>query len=647
MNRRSAISIKTIRTLAAIALIALTAPTVSAKRIPFESRFDNSAASLWDPSFEESLDPVYLDKPYDRPSPPIIPPGRYRVYYDAEDGSLQSSLYEPQANVNATAQTTVTKLNPPSNATIPYTYAYGYTIRSADDSLQPIWNFTIRMRMEKGTPIRFDWTVPRSERWYFQRPYENRHGKNWAIWTNDQNPLKPGNEANFELRSLGLPGLLPAFMQGKPLHHNRLHKNARVPNEPGQDAVCGWVVGPVPEPANFHPIAFIEYIEQLYFKCDEVGWIESHRKVIGVLRALDRARSALESGDSQTARQAVLDGVQLIQRLSEIGGRLVREHAFTTETEGLLTANMEYLAEKLKQQGLVAARRPQFEREIDLELLAAANVDAKEVPPGLLRIYYIDYDDSIQSLLYEPRCNVDAAVKTVVHRLEQTDDPSIRYAYSYEISSGVSSLQSIRGFRIHMTLDRNAPTTLVSPEKLGWSRSTPKPRITATNRASWTDLSRPERAIMPGETQGGFQLRSSGLPGILEAYIVGSLTEAYGLNENIVFPKGRTGEWAAGYIVGPVPEPSPFEAGAFLEAVVRLFRRCREIGWAAPLTADKAVESLQQARTLLAAGEVQAARKRLEAVVEIVHREGGEERFYTTEASGMLTANLEYLLERL
>ena len=639
MNRRSANAAIMLWAFAAAAMTALTAPTVSAKRIPFESRFDESAASLWEP--------IDSDKPRDHTSPPIVPPGRYRVYYYAEDGSLQSSLYEPQVNVNATAQTTVTKLNPPSNATIPYTYAYGYTIRSADDSLQPIWNFTIRMQMEKDAPIRFDWTVLRYERWYFQRPYENRHGKNWAIWTNDQNPLKPGKETNFELRSLGLPGLLPAFMQGKPLHHNRLHKNARVPNEPGQDAVCGWVVGPVPEPANFHPIAFIEYIEQLYFKCDEAGWIDSHRKLIGVLWALKRARSALESGDAQTAQQAVLDGVQLIQRLSEMGGRLVREHPFTTETEGLLTANMEYLAEKLKQQGQVAARRPLFEREIDLELLAAANVDAKEVPPGLLRIYYIDYDDSVQSLLYEPRCNVDAKVKTVVHRLERTDDPSIRYAYSYEISSGVSSLQSIRGFRIHMTLDRNAPTTLVSPEKLGWRTSTPRPHITATNRASWIDSSRPERAIMPGETQGGFQLRSSGLPGILEAYIIGSLTETSGLNEIIEFPKGTRGKWAVGYIVGPVPEPSPFEAGAFLEVVESLFRRCREIGWAAPLTADKAVESLQQARALLAEGEVQAARKRLEAVVKGVHREGGAERFYTTEASGMLTANLEYLLERL
>ncbi|MDE0021635.1 MAG: hypothetical protein OXT69_09695 [Candidatus Poribacteria bacterium] len=59
------------------------------------------------------------------------------------------------------------------------------------------------------------------------------------------------------------------------------------------------------------------------------------------------------------------------------------------------------------------------------------------------------------------------------------------------------------------------------------------------------------------------------------------------------------------------------------------------------------VESLKRAKAFLAEGDVQAARKNLEAVVESVHREGEAERFYTTEAAGMLTANLEYLLERL
>lgn len=639
MNRRSANGVKMAWTLAA-----LIASTVSAKRMPFESRFDEWALNLWPPRISESS---LSDKPVERASPPIIPPGRYRVYCRADDGSSQSFIYEPQVNVNATAQTIVTKLNKPSNATIRYTYAYAYAVRSADDSRQPIWNFTIRMRLEKGAPVRFDRAVPAYQRWRFQCAFENEGGKNWAVWTNDQKPLEPGETANFELRSVGLPGVLPAFMQGKPSHRNRIHKNAYVPNEPGQDAVCGWVVGPVPEPKNFHPIAFIEYIEELYFKCDEAGWIESRRKGIEVLWALKRARSALESGDAQTARQAVLDGVQLIQRLSAIGAPLVREHPFTTEAEGLLTANMEYLADRLKQPAPIAARRPQFQSRIDLELLAAANAAVKEVPPGWLRIYHLDYDDSLQSRLYEPACNVDATVKTVVYQIKRSDDPSVRYAYSYEISSGISSLQAIRSLRINMELDRNAPTTLASPEELGWSRSVPRPDITATNWARWHGSSSRSRLIMPGETQGGFQLRSSGLPGILEARVVGSLMRTNHLHEAVEFPKGTRGDGAVGFVVGPVPEPSPFEAGAFLEIVESLFRRCKEIGWAAPLAGGKAVESLKQTKAFLAEGDVQAARKSLEAVVESVHREGEAERFYTTEAAGMLTANLEYLLERL
>ena len=625
-------------------LAALIASTVSAKRIPFESRFDEWALNLWPPvSCESNL----ADKPVERAIPLIAPLGRYRVYYSAEDDSSQSFLYEPQVNVNATAQTIVTKLNKPSNAAIRYTYAYAYTIRSAEDSLQPIWNFTIRMRLEKGAPVRFDRAVPAYQRWNFQRPVENRYGKNWAVWTIDHEPLEPGKTANFELRSVGLPGVLPAFMQGKPLRPNRVPKNAYVPNEPGEDAVCGWVVGPVPEPANFHPIAFMEYIEGLYWKCGEAGWIESHRENVEVLWALKKARSALESGDAPTARQAVLDGVQLIQRLSSTGAPLVREQPFTTEAEGLLTANMEYLAERLKQPAPIAARRPPFQGKIDLELLAAANEAVKEVPPGWLRIYHLDYDDSLQSRLYEPACNLDAAVKTVVHRLEPSEDPSVRYAYSYEIVSGVSSLQAISSLRIHMELDRNAPTTLVSPAGLGWTQSVPRPHITATNWARWYGSSSRGRLIMPGETQGGFQLRSSGLPGILKARVIGSLTRTNHLHEMVEFPEGTRGNGAVGFVVGPVPEPSPFEAGAFLEYVESLFRRCKEIGWAAPLAAEKAVESLKRANAFLAEGDVQAARETLKAVVESVQREGEAERFYTAEAFGMLTANLEYLLERL
>jgi len=313
--------------------------SVMAERGVFESRFDMDAVD------ERNVS-----------AGPAETPGRIRIYYRGPDGSLETLVYEPRVNFELTVQTVVRKLPPlPSDsgsqesATPHAQYAYEYTIQSGQASVQPVRTFVVYMALNRGTPLSL--TTPGRE-WYSRTPDPIAPAPNWVRWATSgggrlkpEHYIQPGERVDgFELRGPGIPGILDAFAQGVPIHRAKLNEYVYVPRGPGEDVAGGPVVGPVPAPDVLDPVGFAQYVEELYHQSEDLGWINAPEAAATTLQRLEAARASLEGGDTDAAKRHLLDSVEHIRRSTEDG---TTESVFTSEAEGLLISNVEYLLDRL------------------------------------------------------------------------------------------------------------------------------------------------------------------------------------------------------------------------------------------------------------------------------------------------------------
>jgi len=110
------------------------------------------------------------------------------------------------------------------------------------------------------------------------------------------------------------------------------------------NVVAGAVVGPVPEPEAFVPVDLCRHIEELYRQCVELGWINAPELAATVLTSLDAARTSLVSGRTEAGRGHLAGAVAHVLNATESG---TTERVFTSEAEGLLTANISYLLDRI------------------------------------------------------------------------------------------------------------------------------------------------------------------------------------------------------------------------------------------------------------------------------------------------------------
>jgi len=127
------------------AAMVLCAMSAAAERHIFESRLDVEGLHARNLKVEFASAPV-----------------TYRIYFHADDGTVDSLVYEPSVNIDITVQTVVRNLSDPraeshTDSPPPETpgarYAYEYIIKSEESSAQPVRRFVVHMALERGTAL--------------------------------------------------------------------------------------------------------------------------------------------------------------------------------------------------------------------------------------------------------------------------------------------------------------------------------------------------------------------------------------------------------------------------------------------------------------------------------------------------------------
>jgi hypothetical protein len=195
-----------------------------------------------------------------------------------------------------------------------------------------------------------------------------------------------------------------------------------------------------------------------------------------------------------------------------------------------------------------------------------------------------------------------------------------------------------------------------------------------------------EDHIRPGQSLGGFEIMSEGLPGIRRCIVspffdFDSLfsEERFPDEENI--PNTDSIQNAVkfrGWTVGPTAPPANFDASAWIDTLLSYTRQSAELSWLGKgrdndcdddERADEGIAKnielrLQKAKRELTRGDSVQARKELEKLVQKVERiwkrsqeeekkhkrdrwERNDNVIITSEAYALLKYNMEYLMDRL
>ncbi len=256
-----------------------------------------------------------------------------------------------------------------------------------------------------------------------------------------------------------------------------------------------------------------------------------------------------------------------------------------------------------------------------------------------------------------PASKVDVVVSATV---EGSDDRG-RYIYRYKLENGKSSRQRLQQFIVEFS---GAAIDLESPED--WRSSA----LSFHSALSWSDVKYDARGVLgadAGAVLEGFSFKSFGhsgferftdrvngkpgiffrqatLPGIVRCWARGH-TEVLKLSgegpEDLDELLPRVLDDAVkGLTVGPVPIPEPFEPIGFVALLTKYLHESLAQGWiesqAEVMEAEEALGRLRQA---LEKKDYRLA----ESLVDQAARALSKKRTFTSEATALLTFNLDYL----
>ncbi len=175
----------------------------------------------------------------------------------------------------------------------------------------------------------------------------------WGVDSNDYLILPGSMTRGFQIFSQGLPSIREIII--KPdwiltvegyVSEEDIEKSKRVEKE---ITFIGKTVGPTAPPADFKPVAFIEYIVDLKHQAVSLGWIKDEGIVNSLDVKLDNAKKKLEQ-DSPGAAKNILNA--FINEV-EAQGCATYENCpsgkhLTSEAYALLKYNAQYLIDNLK-----------------------------------------------------------------------------------------------------------------------------------------------------------------------------------------------------------------------------------------------------------------------------------------------------------
>jgi hypothetical protein len=162
--------------------------------------------------------------------------------------------------------------------------------------------------------------------------------------------IAPGDSgAGFTLRSPGLPGIVPARLEPYYFYVNEgegTEEDVQAAKKAYQEIILPIkVVGPVAPPSSFKPLLFTQMIRDLIHQAQTLGWIRSDHVEDALERRLGRMEAALRDGRQ---REAVEAGRAFLDVLEDASLRRHDREAITSDADGLLSLNMEYLLAQLQ-----------------------------------------------------------------------------------------------------------------------------------------------------------------------------------------------------------------------------------------------------------------------------------------------------------
>jgi hypothetical protein len=303
----------------------------------------------------------------------------------------------------------------------------------------------------------------------------------------------------------------------------------------------------------------------------------------------------------------------------------------------------------------VFAEREMFKPVLALDKVEKQNLGVEEIAgTGNYRIYYRGQDGKVHFVRFEPATKVDVIVKSTVEKSTSAQgiSPSAgppEYIYKYQIQSLKTSRQPIRTFVIRMKTPKGTRIALINPKD--WYSREPRPFEYAPNWVRWSGLPRSDREpstyIQPGKSLKEFTLQSSGLPGILTAYIRGHIT-IHELREATDVSLRVEENSVQGKVIGPVPVPEVFRPVNFVTHMESLFAQSVGLGWINELQkAQPLVETLKSVKTALDKNRIPQARVQISEFLRTLDGLSKTEQVLTSEAVLLLKLNAEYLQNQL
>ncbi len=175
------------------------------------------------------------------------------------------------------------------------------------------------------------------------------------------------------------------------------------------------------------------------------------------------------------------------------------------------------------------------------------------------------------------------------------------------------------------------------------------PELSPQQRASWGGYP----PLPPGGTLSGFAIKAHGLPGITNAHIAGFIPE----EELPAFAEEPDEEPIGGDIikdsvvlktVGPVPFPNPFAPRTFIQTLRDYITESQTLNWLkdAPL-AGTLNGHLDAVVAAIPENDIATAKLRLQAFIRALPTPPSNSPTCTSECSGLLVFNAQYLISRL
>lgn len=226
---------------------------------------------------------------------------------------------------------------------------------------------------------------------------------------------------------------------------------------------------------------------------------------------------------------------------------------------------------------------------------------------------------------------------------EVSSEQNVR-VYRYRLSNDQGSQQAAAQFVIAKANDADSE---VIGTPVGWLYNN---NVGDLGIIGWTALA--ETLVRPGQTVTGFELRSEGLPSIVDAFVVGFIP----FDELPKFAHGEAPDSLPGTtvlenslklrVLGPGLPPQDFDPVTFLLRIIELKSEASTLGWIDQSGISNSLQAkLNAALESLKRGQTESARNQLQACLRELEAQKG--KHLTADAVGLLGANLIYMLDRM